>query len=61
MKITLIMLFSCTCKQDIISLIEFSEEAENERMHLMTVLQLKKPTQLFRLGVIGAQGKLLLY
>lgn len=32
------------------------EEAENERMHLMTVLQLKKPTHLFRLGVIGAQG-----
>lgn len=32
------------------------EEAENERMHLMTALQLKQPSYLFRLGVVGAQG-----
>ena len=32
------------------------EEAENERMHLMTALQLRKPSRLFRIGVIGAQG-----
>ena len=34
----------------------FVEEAENERMHLMTALQLKQPTYLFRLGVMGSQG-----
>lgn len=32
------------------------EEAENERMHLMTALQLKQPSYMFRLGVVGAQG-----
>nr|QQY98950.1 alternative oxidase [Anadara broughtonii] len=32
------------------------EEAENERMHLMTALQLRQPTWLFRTCVIGAQG-----
>ncbi|RUS68953.1 hypothetical protein EGW08_023285 [Elysia chlorotica] len=32
------------------------EEAENERMHLLTALQLKEPSTLFRLCVIGAQG-----
>ncbi|OWF42636.1 alternative oxidase, mitochondrial-like [Mizuhopecten yessoensis] len=32
------------------------EEAENERMHLMTALQLRQPTRLFRGCVIGAQG-----
>ena len=34
------------------------EEAENERMHLMTFLELKKPGPLFRLAVLGAQGAL---
>jgi len=32
------------------------EEAENERMHLMTALQLKRPTFLFRTGVLLTQG-----
>ncbi|KAK3766470.1 hypothetical protein RRG08_059288 [Elysia crispata] len=32
------------------------EEAENERMHLLTALQLKEPSTFFRLCVIGAQG-----
>jgi hypothetical protein len=32
------------------------EEAENERMHLMTALQLKQPTYTFRLGVVITQG-----
>lgn len=32
------------------------EEAENERMHLMTALQLKKPNWFFRAGVITTQG-----
>ncbi|XP_070545667.1 uncharacterized protein [Ptychodera flava] len=32
------------------------EEAENERMHLMTALQIKQPGRLFRWAVIGAQG-----
>ncbi|KAL4228363.1 hypothetical protein ACF0H5_011411 [Mactra antiquata] len=32
------------------------EEAENERMHLMTALQLKQPSRLFKWSVIGAQG-----
>ncbi|KAK0053254.1 alternative oxidase mitochondrial [Biomphalaria pfeifferi] len=32
------------------------EEAENERMHLLTALQLKQPSLLFRLCVIGSQG-----
>ncbi|KAI0754978.1 alternative oxidase [Daedaleopsis nitida] len=32
------------------------EEAENERMHLMTFMTLKKPSLLFRAMVMGAQG-----
>ncbi|KAL3837367.1 hypothetical protein ACJMK2_022730 [Sinanodonta woodiana] len=32
------------------------EEAENERMHLMTAMQLKEPSWLFRASVIGTQG-----
>jgi hypothetical protein len=32
------------------------EEAENERMHLLTFIQLKKPGPFFRLCVVGAQG-----
>ncbi|TDL23185.1 AOX, alternative oxidase mitochondrial precursor [Rickenella mellea] len=32
------------------------EEAENERMHLMTFMTLKKPSILFRGMVLGAQG-----
>ncbi|KAH3703449.1 uncharacterized protein LOC127861089 [Dreissena polymorpha] len=32
------------------------EEAENERMHLMTALQLRQPGFMFRTGVIVAQG-----
>ncbi|XP_003385247.1 PREDICTED: alternative oxidase, mitochondrial-like [Amphimedon queenslandica] len=32
------------------------EEAENERMHLLTALVLRKPGFLFRFAVIGAQG-----
>ncbi|XP_064594810.1 uncharacterized protein LOC135461579 isoform X2 [Liolophura sinensis] len=32
------------------------EEAENERMHLMTAMQLKKPSLVFRLSVVFAQG-----
>ncbi|XP_052103417.1 uncharacterized protein LOC127736893 [Mytilus californianus] len=32
-----------------------SEEAENERMHLMTALQLRRPTKIFRLGVVVSQ------
>ncbi|KJE93747.1 hypothetical protein CAOG_08785 [Capsaspora owczarzaki ATCC 30864] len=32
------------------------EEAENERMHLLTALQLKQPSQLFRLAVLAVQG-----
>lgn len=32
------------------------EEAENERMHLMTAIQLKQPSWAFRMCVIGAQG-----
>ena len=32
------------------------EEAENERMHLLTFLQLKQPTGLFRFMVIVTQG-----
>ena len=38
----------------------FSEEAENERMHLMTALQLKQPSTFFKLSVVGAQGKIYL-
>ncbi|GLC36172.1 hypothetical protein PLESTB_001372500 [Pleodorina starrii] len=32
------------------------EEAENERMHLITFLELRRPGPLFRAAVIGAQG-----
>ena len=32
------------------------EEAENERMHLMTFMTLKKPTPFFRAMVLAAQG-----
>lgn len=32
------------------------EEAENERMHLLTFLELKKPGAFMRLMVLGAQG-----
>jgi hypothetical protein len=32
------------------------EEAENERMHLMTFLNMKQPSMLFRAGVLAAQG-----
>ena len=32
------------------------EEAENERMHLLTFMQLKNPGLGFRLAVLGAQG-----
>jgi len=32
------------------------EEAENERMHLLTFMKLRQPSLAFRLGVLGAQG-----
>jgi hypothetical protein len=32
------------------------EEAENERMHLLTFVQMKQPGPIFRAAVIGAQG-----
>ena len=32
------------------------EEAENERMHLLTFLALKEPNFFFRAAVLGAQG-----
>lgn len=32
------------------------EEAENERMHLLTALELKRPSLLFRAAVLGTQG-----
>lgn len=32
------------------------EEAENERMHLLTALDLKEPSLLFRFCVIASQG-----
>ncbi|TFK52367.1 alternative oxidase [Heliocybe sulcata] len=32
------------------------EEAENERMHLMTFMTLRKPSAIFRALVLGAQG-----
>jgi len=32
------------------------EEAENERMHLMTFMTLRKPSLFFRLIILGAQG-----
>ena len=36
----------------------FVEEAENERMHLLTALDLKDPSLLFRFCVIASQGLL---
>jgi hypothetical protein len=36
------------------------EEAENERMHLLTALELKRPGPLFKVAVLGTQGKPLL-
>ena len=33
------------------------EEAENERMHLLTALELKKPGPLFKMAVLATQGK----
>jgi hypothetical protein len=38
------------------SIFFFFAEAENERMHLMTVLVLRRPSYLFRLGVLLTQG-----
>ncbi|KAK2161625.1 hypothetical protein LSH36_113g05017 [Paralvinella palmiformis] len=32
------------------------EEAENERMHLMTALEIKKPTLWFKMGLLSTQG-----
>lgn len=37
------------------------EEAENERMHLMTALVLKKPSYMFRVGVLLTQGSFLIF
>jgi hypothetical protein len=34
----------------------FQEEAENERMHLMTFMTVRQPSVLFRMFVLGAQG-----
>lgn len=33
------------------------EEAENERMHLLTFMQLRQPGILFRAAVLGGQGE----
>ena len=35
------------------------EDAENERMHLLTALSLRKPGPLFRAAVIGGQVRVL--
>ena len=35
------------------------EEAENERMHLLTSMELRKPGPVFKFMVVGAQGWLL--
>ena len=32
------------------------EEAENERMHLLTALELRRPGPVFKIAVIGTQG-----
>ena len=32
------------------------EEAENERMHLMTFMQIKKPGWITRMAIVAAQG-----
>ncbi len=37
------------------------EEAENERMHLLTFLHLRRPGPVFKFMVVGAQGRLTLY
>lgn len=34
------------------------EEAENERMHLLTALELRQPGPLFKMAVLGTQGKI---
>ena len=34
----------------------YTEEAENERMHLLTALVLKKPGPVFKMMVIVSQG-----
>ena len=34
------------------------EEAENERMHLLTAMELRNPGRVFKGMVVGAQGKL---
>ena len=36
------------------------EEAENERMHLLTALVLRKPGPIFKFAVVGAQGELVM-
>lgn len=33
------------------------EEAENERMHLLTALELRRPGPLFKMAVLGTQGE----
>ena len=53
--------FSLGCSCPVNPFWPIAEEAENERMHLLTALTLKKPGTLFRLSVIGAQGKLGLF
>jgi len=35
------------------------EEAENERMHLMTALEMKQPGVVFRGTILLAQGKMM--
>ena len=37
-------------------MVVFSEEAENERMHLLTALCLRNPGFVFRYAVLGTQG-----
>lgn len=37
--------------------LKFSEEAENERMHLMTALEMKQPGVVFRGAILLAQGR----
>lgn len=52
----LISSFLRQIQYDYILNICISEEAENERMHLLTALQLRKPSRVFRFSVIAAQG-----
>ncbi|ESO94372.1 hypothetical protein LOTGIDRAFT_175466 [Lottia gigantea] len=40
----------------IVLVVQLEEEAENERMHLLTAMELRQPSTFFRLSVIGAQG-----